>query len=74
VGIGGVAARSLVQRTKEIGVRTTLDAQPRGGVLGMVVSRSVASTLAAPGTGLPASFGLLRWRDRPLHDDIASTG
>jgi putative ABC transport system permease protein len=59
VGIAGVVAYSVVQRTKEIGVRMALGARSRD-VLTMVVGRSLSWTLAGLGVGLVASLGLLR--------------
>ena len=60
VGIAGVVSYSVVQRTKEIGVRMALGAQSRD-VLSLVVGRSVSWTLAGLAAGLVASLGLLRF-------------
>jgi putative ABC transport system permease protein len=55
VGIYGVVAFSVSQRTHEIGVRIALGAQ-RGDVLQMILRRSAA--LAALGAGLGVGGGL----------------
>jgi putative ABC transport system permease protein len=59
VGIAGVVAYSVVQRTPEIGVRMALGADTRH-VLQLVVGHSLWWTLAGVIGGLAASFGLLR--------------
>jgi len=60
VGIAGVVGYSVVQRTKEIGIRVALGARP-ADVLRLVIGHSLAWTLLGVGTGLAASFGLLRY-------------
>jgi putative ABC transport system permease protein len=59
VGIAGVVAYSVVQRTQEIGVRMALGADTRH-VLQLVVGHSLWWTLAGVIAGLLASVGLLR--------------
>jgi putative ABC transport system permease protein len=59
VGIAGVVAYSVVQRTQEIGVRMALGAETRH-VLQLVVGHSFRWTLAGVLGGVVASFGLLR--------------
>ena len=59
VGIAGVVACSVVQRTQEIGVRMALGAETRH-VLQLVVGHSLWWTLAGVIGGVAASFGLLR--------------
>jgi putative ABC transport system permease protein len=60
VGIAGVVGYSVVQRTKEIGIRVALGARP-ADVLRLVIGHSLAWTLLGVGAGLSASFGLLRY-------------
>jgi ABC-type antimicrobial peptide transport system permease subunit len=59
VGIAGVVAYSVVQRTQEIGVRMALGADARH-VLQLVVGHSLWWTLAGVVGGLAAAVGLLR--------------
>jgi putative ABC transport system permease protein len=59
VGIAGVVAYSVTQRTQEIGVRMALGADTRH-VLQLVVGHSLWWTLVGVVGGIVASFGLLR--------------
>jgi putative ABC transport system permease protein len=59
VGIYGVMAYSVTQRTNEIGVRIALGAKPRD-VIGMIVGRGMRLTLIGAAAGLVLSIGLTR--------------
>jgi putative ABC transport system permease protein len=59
VGIYGVTAYSVTQRTREMGLRMALGAQP-GGVLRLVVGEAGALVGLGVALGLAAAFGLTR--------------
>ena len=65
VGIYGVIAYSVTQRTQEIGIRMALGAQ-RGDVLKMVMRRGAMLTLVGLGIGLLGSTGVARALSRFL--------
>jgi len=60
VGIYGVVAYSVAQRTRELGIRMALGAE-RGDVLRLVVGQAAILALAGIGLGLAGSFALTRW-------------
>jgi putative ABC transport system permease protein len=60
VGIFGIVSFLVGQRTREIGVRIALGAQPRD-VLRGVLGRALGLTLAGVALGLPGAWALSRW-------------
>jgi predicted permease len=60
VGIYGVVAYSVSQRTQEIGIRLALGAQ-RIDILKLVIGRGLAPALLGVACGLAGAFALSRW-------------
>jgi putative ABC transport system permease protein len=71
VGIYGVMAYAVGQRTHEIGVRMALGAEP-AGVLGMVLAQGLRMALTGVVVGLVGSFALTRFM-RSLLFEVSPT-
>lgn len=71
VGIYGVMAYNVTQRTQEIGIRIALGAQSRD-ILKMVVGRGMLLVAIGCGIGLAAAFALTRVMSSLLFDISAS--
>jgi putative ABC transport system permease protein len=67
VGIYGVIAYSVTQRTREIGIRMALGAQ-RGEVVRMVVKQGMGIAISGIVIGLAAALGLTRFMASMLYD------
>ena len=65
IGLYGILAYAVSRRTREIGIRIALGAQP-GAVLGMVLRQGLILTLLGSGIGLAASFGATRLLESQL--------
>jgi len=66
IGLYGVMAYQVTLRTREIGIRMAVGAQP-ADVLRMVLRQGLALTLAGVGLGLAASVGVARAMARLLY-------
>src|SRR6266540_3014330 len=65
IGLYGILAYAVSQRTREIGIRIALGAQP-GAVLRMVLRQGLILTLLGVGIGLAASLGATRLLESQL--------
>jgi len=66
IGIYGVIAYGVSQRTREIGIRMALGAQ-RFDVLRMILFQSMTTVAIGLGIGLAGAFGLTRWMSSLLY-------
>lgn len=67
VGLYGVKAYSVARRTREIGIRMALGAEP-GAVQGMILREGLVMTLSGGALGLLLAFGLGRLCAGMLYD------
>lgn len=67
VGLYGVLSYSVVQRTREIGVRMALGARPLG-IVGLVISEIGLVTALGLGLGIAAGFGASRFITTLLYE------
>ena len=67
VGIYGVVAYSVSQRTREIGIRVALGSTP-GGVAKLIAGQGVKLALAGTAIGIPAALLLARGMESMLFD------
>jgi len=63
IGLYGVMAFSVAQRTKEIGIRIALGAN-RGNVLAMILRQGMALTLVGVAAGVAASYVLMKYLEK----------
>lgn len=66
VGLYGVISFAVARRTREIGIRMAMGAQP-AAVLRLILRRGLALTLTALALGWPAAWGLARISSRFLY-------
>jgi putative ABC transport system permease protein len=66
VGIYGVMAYSVSQRTREFGLRLALGAQP-GAIVGMVLRRGLALAAVGLGVGVAGAVGVTRFLGSQLY-------
>ncbi len=67
VGVYGVIAYSVAQRTREMGIRVALGARP-SSLAGLVLRRGLGMTAAGLALGIPAALGLTRLMSSLLYE------
>jgi putative ABC transport system permease protein len=71
VGLYGVMAYSVSQRTRELGIRMALGANP-GGILKLILKQGLLLTLIGLTIGLAVSFALTRFLASQLYNVSAT--
>ena len=71
VGIYGVSAYAVTQRTREIGIRLALGTRPVA-VMGLMLRQSMALALGGTALGLFGAFAVTRWLQTLLFEVSAS--
>jgi putative ABC transport system permease protein len=71
VGLYGVMAYSVAERTRELGIRMALGAEPRD-ILKLVVKQSLILTVVGVGLGVAAALSLTRVMSSLLYDVSAT--
>ena len=59
IGLYGLISFTVVQRTREIGIRMALGAQPRD-ILGMIMRQGIGAVLVGVAAGVVAALALTR--------------
>ncbi len=67
IGLYGLLAYEVAQRTREIGIRMALGAQP-GGVLKLVLRQGVVLVIAGAAVGIGVALGVMRYLTSMLYD------
>lgn len=67
VGIYGLVAYAVGQRTREIGIRTALGARPRDGA-GLVIRQSIGLVALGIGVGVACALALTRFLESLLYE------
>jgi ABC-type antimicrobial peptide transport system permease subunit len=67
IGLYGLLSYEVAQRTREIGIRMALGAQP-GGVLKLVLRQGIVLAIAGAAVGIGVALGVMRYLTSMLYD------